>query len=70
MGTSLGPMYIPYTYMDPLGIKSLYKKGDFTSILRALELFTTRLDTALWLAGVPGCGFKGFRDSGLSGLGV
>ena len=27
MGTPLGPKYIPYTYMDPLGLQSNAKKG-------------------------------------------
>ena len=31
MGTPLGPKYIPYTYMDPLGLQEMpHPNGDFT----------------------------------------
>ena len=35
MGTPLGPKYIPYTYMDPLGVKAgpvKMAKGMFTYV--------------------------------------
>ena len=39
MGTPLGPKYIPYTYMDPLGlIKDCYPRSQKLLGLEVLEL--------------------------------
>ena len=37
MGTPLGPKYIPYTYIDPVGLKQSYKPLGVESILWSAE---------------------------------
>ena len=37
MGTPLGPKYIPYTYIDPLGLRQSYKTLGVKSILWSAE---------------------------------